>query len=126
MIISSNQYFYQCKASADASREECEVAHSHRRKDEQATAENDEDKEELTLEEDAVQPKGIRLTEQGLAALLESQRPWREENHAFLGVEEAKTAGIFPKDDVATWTIRTEHPKLSTLDADSIARLHTW
>ena len=95
-IISGIQYFHECQSSAQR--------HSVR------SVSNPELQHavsgELELEEDH-EHEGLTqapLSEEGLAQLIASQIPWREELHGRLAVEAARVGKAFKEVDDGSWT----------------------
>ncbi|KIN95737.1 hypothetical protein M404DRAFT_49684, partial [Pisolithus tinctorius Marx 270] len=87
-IISNIQYFHRCEAAAQ--REGLKLTTTQVSKLRGLTS------EELELDKDVSCPSSDeKFTEEGLAFLVASQKPWREELHTHLAVEAARAGGIF-------------------------------
>ena len=95
-IISGIQYFHECENSACRHSVATQSALGRRKPTD--TAEQDED---FHLDEDYEGSNGaqVEMNEEGLATLIASQVPWREELHGRLAVKAAKSAKIFQDDD---------------------------
>ncbi|KIO06695.1 hypothetical protein M404DRAFT_44380, partial [Pisolithus tinctorius Marx 270] len=87
-IISNIQYFHKCEAAAQC--EGLKLTTMQVSKLRGLTS------EELELNEDVSCPSSDKkFTEEGLAVLVTSQKPWWEELHTHLAVEVARAGGIF-------------------------------
>ena len=104
-IITGIQYFHDCQSSAQR--------HSNSSSNLYYSAEVDTEPgpDDLDLAEDSTTQEDIQapLSEEGLAQLIASQTPWREEWHGRLAVETAKITKVFPNMDDSAWTQSCEH-----------------
>ena len=117
-LISGIQYFYESRAAADDERErvaeENEIPNNIRQ-----TTRND-DEEDCHLPEDVEEV----FTEDGLAKLMASQIPLREELHGRHAVEVAKFAKIFVN-DTSFWHTDVS-TSISNATGDDLTKLMEW
>lgn len=119
-IISGIQYFYESRTAAEEERERDEdvfVSQSQRTR-------HVEDDTEFVLGED-VHEDDDTFTEEGLAALIASQLPFREEMHGRFAVERAKQAKIFASDNIS-WNLNQSSPPVVNATEDDIRNLLQW
>jgi hypothetical protein len=107
-ILSGIQYFHECEGSAQRQRANISTAHLS------AGERLNEAPEDLDLEEDSARdlPKQT-LSEEGLAALIASQVPFRKEMHGYIAVEAARVAKIFQDDDSLPQWVTTHTPMIA-------------
>ena len=87
-IISNIQYFHCCETAAKCEGFKLTTMQISRSRGGMMS-------EELELDEDVPHLTSDKFTEEGLAFLIASQRSWREELHACLAIEAAKSGRIF-------------------------------
>jgi len=117
-VMTGIQYFYECESAAQQSPEnDADIPSSgeprrHRPNDvEYEPGEDIPDLDEF-------------FSEAGLASLIASQTPFREESHGRIAVELAKQARIFSEDN-STWTVQQDHALANATGAD-ISNLISW
>jgi PIF1-like helicase len=122
-IITGIQYFYESRSAAEEEHER------DRDEDDAFTGSTrragcDQSEEDFELGEDAHIPDDT-FTEEGLAALIASQVPLREELHGRFAVEKAKYAKIFTADN-SQWNLDKELPPVVNATGDDLRRLLHW
>jgi hypothetical protein len=115
-IVSGIQYFHNCLSSAQRDA----IATSSSSSDPHLTEFMEATSGDLDLDEDNERDGGMLLTEEGLAYLLASQVPFREELHGRLAVEAAKLAKIFTESESepAGSSGHPDLPPATTTDVD--------
>jgi hypothetical protein len=116
-ILSGIQYFHSCRSAAMASRNE---------EDEEVIS----DRQHLDLNEprdldEDVDCPDTTLSEEGLAELIASQVPLREDLHARMAVEYARVAKIFGN-DCTSWDLSGEEHVAVSATGDDLLKLATW
>ena len=119
-IISGIQYFYESRTTAEEERERDEDVFVSQP---QCTG-HIEDDTEFELGED-VHVDDDAFTEEGLAALIASQLPLREEIHGRFAVERAKYAKIFASDSIS-WDLNQLSAPIVSATGDDINNLLQW
>ena len=120
-IITGIQYFYESRSAAEQEQEQEQDVNTGSTR--QAGGFN-ESEEDFELGEDAQIPDDT-FTEEGLAALIASQVPLREELHGRFAVEKAKYAKIFTGDN-SQWNLDKELPPVVNATGDDLCRLLHW
>jgi hypothetical protein len=119
-IMSGIQYFYESRTAAEEDRERNEdvfVSQS------QHTG-HIEDDTQFELGED-IHADNDTFTEEGLAALIASQLPLREEIHGRFAVERAKYAKIFSSDNTS-WDLNRSSTPIVNATGDDLHNLLQW
>lgn len=119
-IVSGIQYFYQYKTSAQNAQDSATELVSSQVKSAVQTVNG-----EFDLEEDAPHNLVMALTEEGLQSLIASQLPMREEIHAHIAVETAKSAKIF-SDHSSKWTLVNGDGNITNASEEEIQKLASW
>ena len=119
-ILSGIQYFHQCESEATQDKDGND---SQVEMDQAATGTQVDN--DAVLPEDCQQPC-TTLTEEGLAALIQSQVSWRKENHAMQAIQFAKHTRIFSDYDTASWTVHADATLASNISEEQCCLLTVW
>ncbi len=125
-ILSGIQYFHECSNAAKRAREEGDSVLEDQHRQQHEGQRQFEELDDHDLGEDISADSAIEYTEEGLARLIDSQKPWREEFHGLHAVEQARHAKIFKTNDSA-WNIAEQTiPLVSAATGDDLTQLLTW
>jgi hypothetical protein len=116
-ILSNIQYFHSCRSAAMASRDPDD--------DDGLNEKSCTDFRETEELGEDVENTNPAQSEEGLAELIASQVPLREDLHARMAVELARAAKIFPNDS-SDWELSLDQPVVATATGNDLSNLIKW